>query len=262
MMIALVTASGLHGSERGQLVSVNDEKALTGSFESCIDSRSYAFINCKRPIVVCCLKDTNNKEAIHSLTQKVIDKECQFIDEDFARMTKINWYFGAMTKIKNVESDQWMDRKDTNRTTLCAVYSIGDRVTKEDLLEINSLVNESPRTPFLIVATSSNLKSACQVVEADTASFNVEFSAALLESAKELAINEIDTVLNRNESLEDLLKTSEKLSVKTKFFQFNNNEKKPVGYISVFSKFFTNHWGKLAGVSLVAFLAYYYNFAR
>ncbi len=263
MIIALVAVSGLHGSERGQMVSAKDEKALTKSFEDCVNSRSYAFNNCKRPVVVCCLKETNNKETIHCLTQKVIDKECQSIDGNFARITKVHWYPATekVTKIKNVESDQWIDQNDTKRVMLCTVYNIGSNTEKEDILNVNQLLVSHPRIPMLVIVTSSDLKSICEAVEADMTSFNVDFSAAILQSAKELAISKLDNIVNSGDSIDELLKKLEELSCQSKVFQSKNDEKKLVDSLSAFysfTKFFTNHWGKLAGVSLIGILACYY----
>lgn len=282
MIIALVAVSGLQGSDRGQQVSVKDERALTQAFDQCVDSKSYSHNNCKRPIVVCCLKETNDKEVMRHLTQKVIDKECKSIDVGFARRTKVYWYPDMVTKIKNVDSDEWIDHNDTERVMLCNVFNLGGTTKKEDFSNINTLLARHPRTPMLVVATSSDLKSICEEVGAGIKSCDVELASALLESAKKLALDEMDNALSRGTSLDEFLKQSEELSFKVDKESRNDEsvsslvqhakrlveesksfDKKQPSYLSAFSNFFTNHWGKLAGgVSLAVLFAYYYNFVR
>jgi hypothetical protein len=243
MIVALVVVSGLRGMDTELSVSVKDQTALTKAFERCVASKSYGFKDSKRPIVFCCLQETDDKKTISCLIQKAIDKG-QIIHEEFSWLRHI---------------------KAVDGVAQCTIYNIGCKKNiKEDLFDINQLMMHNQRTPLLFVATSSDLKSICEELGADIQSCdNVEFASALLESAKELARDEMDNVLTRGASLDELSKKSEELSFQSKVFQFNKDKKQP-SFLSAFSNFFTNHWGKLAvgGVSLAALFAYYYKFVR
>jgi hypothetical protein len=240
MIISLVAVFGLQGSDRGQLVS-KDEAAFQKSFERCIDSKSYAFKNCKRPITVCCFKETNDKNEIHNLTKKVIDNECSNLAVRFAKLANVYLYSGVNTNVKNAENNQWIDQDytDNKRTTICMVYNIGRNI-QQDLDNINQLIEKNKRAPLLVTGTSADFQSVFKVLETSK-NVNFEFADKLIELDHE-----------------ELLKKEKDLAAEDEVAQVYERQ---LGLIITFKNFVTNRW-VITGSLLAAFLAYYYKFAR
>jgi len=264
VIFSLLAVSGLWGSDRSQSVAMQGEEGLRKAFVHCIDNRSYAIDRFKRPITVCCFTETNNKDEIHNLTKKVIDNECQNVAVNFSKFANVYLHSGAHTTIKNVDGNQWIDKDYTDRRlTMCMIYNITSNNMQQDIEILNKLIDQNKETPLLITGTRSDFIAVFKELETNTKSFNSELAGELVTLSKELVLNEIDKMLERGPSLENLLESSKELHFESKALQSNNNKSKP-GYFSIttLKNFFTNRWVIAGGFSLAALIVYYYKLVR
>jgi hypothetical protein len=230
MIISLVVVLGLQGADGGQLVLSKDEEALKKAFIHCVDSKSYSCNNLKRPIKVYCFKETNNKDEIHNLTKKVIDNECKNLDVRFSNFANVYLYSGANAKIKNAESEQWIDQDHTNekRATICTIYNITSENMQQDLKNINKFIDQNKRVPLLVTGTSSDFITVFKVLETEATNFNLELASELTKLSKELIVEKIDEIRADKPSLEELLQQSDELTFNSKvLLQSNNKSQQP-----------------------------------
>jgi hypothetical protein len=157
MSILLIAVWSLQGSEASTLVNTNPEAVIRQAFIDCIDS----FQTGAQPLIVCFLNEMNN-EKVYDMTFNIINDECKKIDKGLAKYMNISLYSYISTwgqsseKIKNAASDVWEDLKKSKHKTLPAImiYNVSGAQLKEDIKNINQLIETNKQAPLLITTTS------------------------------------------------------------------------------------------------------------
>jgi hypothetical protein len=127
---------------------------------------------------------------------------------------------------------------------------------RQDIENLNKLIEQNESTSLLITGTSYDFSAISNELEKNTKSFTIELARELVEPlrglAKELQLNEIDKLLEKGESLDNLSERVDSLSFESK--SFGQKNKRAVGIIAVLGDFWENHWGKcmLTGALIIS----------
>ncbi|HEX4068615.1 MAG TPA: hypothetical protein VHX42_00815, partial [Candidatus Babeliales bacterium] len=153
MFIALVVTSGLQGSDRGQMVSVNGEDTLALALTRCIESESYRFDEktfvqkkCKRPVIIHFYSDKDDK---YSSLTKIEDLVAGSLKANFVNA------FAELLTIHLISDTE--DKKDDricgdSRLNACLFYNItSDKKSMDDhVCRIKQLLDLNKQIPLLV----------------------------------------------------------------------------------------------------------------